>query len=140
MTADNVAKFPPIPRTEGGLFAKGGPGRPKGARGKAAKATLDRIKSFGPDALQALYEAIQAKERWAVEYCLNKLVPHNSRTIEFEGMDVDDIREAFKSGDISVSELKDIVSALEKIANVEEVDTLKQRIEHLEAVANAKSQ
>lgn len=103
-----------------------------GARGKAAKATLDRIKSFGPDALQALYEAIQAKERWAVEYCLNKIVPNNSRTIEFEGLEIDDIREAFKSGDISVLELKDIIASLERIANVEELDALRERLENLE--------
>lgn len=135
---DNVAKFPPIPRGPGGLFAKGGPGRPKGARGKAAKATLDTIKSFGPAALQALFEAIQAKEKWAVEYFLNKIVPHNSRTIEFEEMDIDDIREAFKAGDISVSELKDIVSAMEKIANIEEFDELRDRLEKLEQAANAK--
>lgn len=133
---DNIAKFPPIPRAEGGRFAVGGPGRPKGARGKAAKATLDRIKSFGPDALQALHEAIRAKERWAVEYCLNKIVPHNSRTIEFEGLDIEDIREAFKAGDISVSEMKDIITAITSIAEMEELAEIKQKLDVLEAHAN----
>ncbi len=132
-----LAVLPIAPRDNLGRFQKGGaPGRPFGAKGKRSREALEQIKSFGPAAIQKLWDAVNAGERWAVEFVLARILPTNSRTIEFEGLEIDDIREAFKQGDISTSELKDIVSSLEKIANVEEMDQLRERLEKLEAIAN----
>lgn len=133
-----LAVLPIAPRDNLGRFQKGGaPGRPFGAKGKKSREALEQIKSFGPAAIQKLWDAVNAGERWAVELVLNKILP-TSRTIEFEGLEIDDIREAFKQGSISTSELKDIVSSLEKIANVEEMDQLRERLDKLEAIANGK--
>ncbi len=133
-----LAVLPIAPRDNLGRFQKGGaPGRPFGAKGKKSREALEQIKSFGPAAIQKLWDAVNAGERWAVELVLNKILP-TSRTIEFEGLEIDDIREAFKQGNISTSELKDIVSSLEKIANVEEMDQLRERLDKLEAIANGK--
>jgi len=71
-------------------------GRPVGAKGKA-RGALEKIRSFGPEALEALHDAIIAKERWAVEFVLTRIVGTNSRAIEFEDLTTEDVREAFKS-------------------------------------------
>ncbi|WP_133676180.1 hypothetical protein [Aquamicrobium defluvii] len=138
MTTDPVRSFTVVHgRDAGGRFTSANnPGRPKGAKGKA-RGTLEKIRSFGPEALEALHQAIIAKERWAIEFCLNKIIPSNSRAIEFEDLTTDDVREAFKNGDISTSELKEIVTSLEKMANIEEWDVIRERLDKLEQAANA---
>jgi len=126
----------PAPRDEGGRFAKGSPGRLKGAKGRQSRAALERVKAFGPEALQALHEAIIAKERWAVEYCLNKIIPSNSRTLEWEEISVEDAAEALKSSDISFIEFRELMNGLAKMAELTELETIKNKLEELERTVN----
>lgn len=132
MTAENLANLHVIPRAAGGKFAKGGPGRPVGAKGKANRQALETIKSYAPAALQALHEAIVAKERWAVEYTLNKILPHNGRLVEFENVSVEDMNEALRSGDITISEFKDSIVGIEKSMQIGELADLLAKVEELE--------
>lgn len=131
--SDNVAKLqvPAIPRNNDGRFAKGSPGRIKGAKGKKSREALEAVKSFGPDALQKLWEAVHAGERWAIEFVLDKILP-TSRTVEFDDVTPDDVTEALRNGDISASEAKDIATALAKLAEIGELAELKSRLSALE--------
>lgn len=129
----------PSARDNLGRFQKGGaPGRPKGAVGKRSRAALEQIKSFGPQAIQKLWDAVNAGERWAIELVISKIVPTNSRALEWEGVEIDDVREAFKQGDLSIGELTQIVGALEKLAGIGEMAELRERLEKLESIAHAK--
>lgn len=130
--SDNIAKLPVgLPRENNGRFAVGGPGRPKGAKGKKSREALEAVKSFGPEALQKLWEAVTAGERWAVEFVLEKLLP-TSRTIEFEDVTPNDVTEALRNGDISASEAKDISTALAKLAEIGEFAKMQERLAALE--------
>lgn len=130
--SDNVARISEIPRGPGGLFAKGGPGRPKGAKGKKSRDALERIKSFGPEAIQALHAAVIAREKWAVEYVLSKILPTQSRMIEFEDITAEDAAEALKRGDISIVEFREIMNGLSKYAELTEVAIIREKLEALE--------
>lgn len=134
MTAENLANLHVIPRAAGGKFAKGGPGRPVGAKGKANLQALETIKSYAPAALQALHDAIVAKERWAVEYTLNKVLPHNGRLVEFENVSVEDMTEALRAWDITISEFNNSICGIEKSIQIDEVTKLLEKVEELECL------
>lgn len=102
-------------RDTSGRFAVGNPGRPVGAKAKISRETLERIKLMGDAAIQKLWESVHARERWAIEFVLSKVLPAN-RTVEFEGLESEDIKAALMSGDISPDEAK-AISAVMKNAN-----------------------
>jgi hypothetical protein len=136
MTADNIAKLSVVPqfqRSPDGKFLPGGTnGRPKGARAKASRDLLKQVRAYGPHAAAKLWQALEANERWAVELVLKYCLPP-SRTVEFEDMEPDDLREAIRAGDISSAEAKDIATAIAKLAEVGELATIKERLAELEA-------
>lgn len=134
---DNIARLPAIPRDAAGRFAKGGPGRLVGAKGKRTREALETIKSFGPEAMQQLWKQVQAGERWAVEYVLNKILP-TSRTIEFEDIEADDIKQALRVGDITTAEAKEMTAALSKLVEISEIAEMKAKIEELSRLINEK--
>lgn len=105
-----------------GRFATGNPGRPYGAKGKISRAALEQVKWMKDGAIQKLWEAVNAGERWAIEFVLSKVLPA-SRTIEFEGLGPEDIRAALMSGDISPDEAK-ALSIVTK--NTDETEFLEQ--------------
>lgn len=140
--ADNIARItaPIIPREPNGYFAKGNPGRPKGAKGKASKAILEQVKSMGGDAIQALWESVQARERWAVEYVLGKILPAN-RLIEFEDLTPDDIKAAIIDGDISPDEARTLSTTIARIDDIATINILRERLDELEKmIADGKAQ
>ena len=73
MPDDNIRHSTAGMHDASGRFAKGNPGRPKGAKGRQSRQVLEQVKSFGPNAIQALWEAVNLKERWAVEFVLSSL-------------------------------------------------------------------
>lgn len=98
-----------------GRFAAGNPGRPLGAKAKVSREVLEQIKLMKDGAMQKLWEAVNMRERWAIEFVLSKVLPAN-RTIEFEGLESEDIKAALMSGDISPDEAK-AISTVMKNAN-----------------------
>jgi hypothetical protein len=127
----------PIPRSEGGKFAKGSPGRPVGSRNKLGKQFLEQIKSMGPDAIQKLYEAVLSGEKWSIELVISYILP-KERTVELEEFTIEDVQAAIKEGDVSPTEGKELLAVLEKIANITEIEELRERLEKLERLAGEK--
>lgn len=133
----NVAKFT-APRDPTGRFLSGNPGRPKGALAKHSRTLLAQVKAMGPDAVQKLWEALMSGERWAVEMVLSHVLPRD-RALEWEGVEPDDIREAIRTGDIGSDEAARLATALAKISEIEDIATIRDRLDELEqAIRNAK--
>jgi hypothetical protein len=59
----------------------------------------------------------------------------NGRLVEMHGTEPADIREAFETGEISADELKAISTGLEKLASIESIEDLRNRLSELEASA-----
>jgi len=104
-------------RDSSGQFTTGNPGRPYGAKGKASREALERVKLMKEGAIQKLWEAVNAGERWAIELVLSKVLPAG-RTIDFEGLAAEDIKAALIAGDITPDEAKAASSAATKIHQV----------------------
>ena len=134
---DNDAKLTVYPRAEAGRFAKGGSGRPVGAKGKFSREALQTVLSYGPEALHKLLGAVRSGERWAVEFVLTRVLP-TGRTIQFEDITPDDISQAIADGDISAIEARDISTAMAKLAEIGEIEIIKSKLAELEAALNAK--
>ncbi len=113
-------------RDQYGRFITGNSGRPYGAKGKASREALEQIKMMKAGALQKLWEAVIAGERWAIELVLSKVLP-NSRTIEFEGLTPQDIKEAVICGDISPDEAKALSSITKNISEMEFLEQIRAR-------------
>lgn len=109
-----------------GRFTVGNTGRPYGAKGKTAREALEHIKWMKDGAIQKLWEAVYAGERWAIEFVLSKVLPA-SRTIEFEGLTPEDIRVALMSGDISPDEAKAISTATKNTSEMEFLEQMRAR-------------
>jgi hypothetical protein len=114
-----------------GRFASGNIGRPYGAKAKHSRELMKVVRAMGPRAVEKLSNGIDNNERWAVELVLKYCLP-SARTIELEGAEPEDIKQAFISGDLSADEAKSIATALEKLKNVSDLDDLRNRLADLE--------
>jgi len=132
----NVSSLPMLADNNGrdriGRFAPGpgNIGRPHGAKAKHARELTKVVQAMGPRAVEKLSTALDKEERWAVELVLKYCLPA-ARTIEMEGVEPEDIRQAFVSGDMTAEEVKSISAAMEK-KNVQDLDDLRARLADLE--------
>ncbi|WP_136615005.1 hypothetical protein [Bradyrhizobium sacchari] len=109
-----------------------GPGRPLGSKNRISSELAKQIRALGPRAVEALASAIDEKQSWAVQLVIKLVVP--GRLIEMHGSEPADIRDAFESGEISADEMKQISSGLEKLASIESIQELRDRLTELEAL------
>lgn len=137
--ADNSRKLS-ADRDQLGRFASvpGNVGRPYGARGKQSAELMKAVRAMGPRAVDKLSIALDNNERWPVELILKYCLP-SSRTIEMEGAEPEDIKQAFISGDLSADETKSIATAMEKLKNVQDLDDLRERLSELEKLLQSQA-
>lgn len=109
-----------------------GPGRPTGSKNRISSDLAKQIRALGPRAVAELSIAIDQQQAWAIQLVIKMVVP--SRLIEMHGSEPIDIRSAFEAGEISADEMKAIASGLEKLASVENIQDLRDRLTELEAL------
>lgn len=126
----NIAKLS-VQRDQTGRFLPGNGGRPKGALAKHSRTLLAQVKAMGPDAVQKLWEALQARERWAIEMVLSHVLPRD-RVLEWEGVEPEDIREAIRTGDIGSDEAARLATTLAKLSEIEDLASVRERLDELE--------
>jgi hypothetical protein len=133
--ADNVRILSESGRDPRGRFAStpANIGRPLGAKGQYSRDMLRKVKELAPTAFIKLCEALDRGERWGVEFVLNRILPL-SRTIEFEGTTVDDVKAALQHGDISTAEAKEMSATLAKLSEIGELNDLRARLAELETI------
>lgn len=131
MADGNVAIFT-APRDATGKFLKGGPGRSKGALAKHSRTLLAQVKAMGDTAVEGLWTALQANERWAIEMVLSHVLPRD-RALEWNGVEPDDIREAICEGDLGIDEAARLATALVRLNDATSLDDLRKRIDDMEA-------
>lgn len=118
-----------------GRFTTGNSGRPLGAKNKTPRAVLAQVMAMEQGATQKLWEAVNMGQDWAIKFVLSKVLP-NSRTIEFEGLSVEDLKVALTSGDISPDEGSQLVSVLKGLKELESLEEIRKRIADLEQAIN----
>lgn len=137
---DNIRSLSDMGKDQRGRFASNANniGRPLGAKGKRNREMLVKLKDLAPKAFEKLIEALDRGDRYAVEYVLNRILPL-SRTIEFEGVGVDDVKAALRDGDISTGEAKEISATLAKLDEISDLKTLRAKMEELEKLLIAQA-
>ena len=123
-----------IVRNPSGRFVRT-TGRPLGAKNKVSQAALEQVKAMKEGALQNLWEAVCAKERWAIEYVLNRILPA-TRTVELEALTPLDVESALAHGDISPEEGKALSGTLKNLREVENIEIIEARVTELEAAVD----
>jgi hypothetical protein len=119
-------------RDSNGRFLRG-PGRKHGSKNKQAAELMKVVRAMGERAVDKLSAALDNGEQWSVQLILKYCLPP-SRTIEMEGADPEDIKQAFIEGDLSADETKAIATAMEKLKNVQDLDDLRERLSELETL------
>lgn len=135
MNTDNQRQF--TGRDDNGRFTAGNPGRPLGAKGKTSKEALERVKLMKDGAIEKLWEAVNAGERWAIELVLSKVLP-SGRTLELEGVAPHDLENALQAGEISFDEAKTLSATLKSIKEIQELDEIADRLQKLEQAVDEK--
>jgi hypothetical protein len=133
--ADNIRILTESGKDRRGRFASvpGNIGRPRGARNKAPVELMKIVRAMGPRAVEKLAGALDNDERWAIELIIKYCLPP-SRTLEMEGAEPEDIKQAFMDGDLSADETKSIATAMEKLKGIQDLDDLRERLAQLETL------
>jgi hypothetical protein len=124
-------------RDSNGRFLRG-PGRKYGSKNKQAAELMKVVRAMGPRAIDRLSAALDDGKQWSIELILKYCLPP-SRTVEMEGAEPEDIKQAFITGDLSADEAKSIATAMEKLKNVQDLDDLRERLSELEQLLQQQS-
>src|SRR3546814_1366399 len=73
---------PIYPRVEGGKFAPGNPGKPRGAKSRVTRQRYRDVEALWPAALDALRERLAANDIQAVALVVKALMPTRGRPVE----------------------------------------------------------
>lgn len=130
MTADLHA-FAPAPVRRGG-FQPGNPGRVPGSKNRLSRETLNAVQGLASEAIAALRLRLTAGDMRAVELVLEHCLP-KGRTIDLQSTDPYTIADAMAAGDISPDEAARMATVVDKLKSIEEVESLRTRLEDVEA-------
>lgn len=118
-------------RDSKGRFEKGkAKGRPFGTKNHAVSIT--RLKMMEEHALAKLYACVLNGDMKAISYVLDRILPKD-RTIELHGLEIEDLKEALTSGQLSIAEGKELSVALKNIEELESLNDVRKRLAELES-------
>lgn len=121
----------PIRDDKGRLLPGHGMGRPKNSRNVFAADTLRKLKDMTPEALAGLQSNIAAGNMDAIRFVLERVVG-KGRMIELDGDKPTDISAALMNGELTTDEAKAIATVIEKLARVQELDIVLNRMNEIE--------
>src|SRR3546814_1156525 len=104
---------PIYPRVEGGKFAPGNPGKPRGAKSRVTRQRYRDVEALWPAALDALRERLAANDIQAVALVVKVLMPTRGLLFEFgEEITPESIKAALSDGELSASEAAQYAATL----------------------------
>lgn len=126
-------------RDSSGRFTAGAGnvGRAVGSKNRVSNEALQAVRDMKDEAIQQLREKLAAGDWNALQFILERILP-KGRLVEIDAASPQAITTALASGSLTTGEAKDLASVLEKLASIEAISALNERLEALEAIANAK--
>jgi hypothetical protein len=94
---------------------------------------LAGVQALAPSAIAKLANLIEAGEMQAIKLVLEYTLPRGGRALELDASDPDAVTNAIVDGDISPDEGDRVASAFGKLAGLRDLETLRQRLDELEA-------
>lgn len=120
---------PNYPRTEGGRFGPGNPGRMPNSRNAVSRKAMSHLHDLSDAALEGLTAAVTAGDFKAISYVIDRLIP-SGRIVQLDPT-TEGIKEAIQDGDLSISELRELAQALSGLKALTELETLRNEVEDL---------
>ncbi|MBB6012671.1 hypothetical protein HNR59_002016 [Aquamicrobium lusatiense] len=134
--ASSSATVHQLQRLPNGQFAPGSGGRVPGSKNLVSNAALAAVRDMKDAAIQQLREKLIAGDWQAVLFVLERCLP-KGRPIELDAATPSAITGALINGTITSEEAKNVATVLEKVASIEQVTELRERLEALERLQNA---
>lgn len=129
MTQDR-AKLSADRHPDGRFISTGG--RPVGTRNKLTKKSARAITELHDLAFQRLTDLLNAGHPGIVEFTVRSLLPTGGRTVQLDDLSAAGLMDAVAGGVISPAELRLIAAGIEKIRNVQELESMNQRMTEIE--------
>lgn len=131
MPDDTIDQSPSKGQRDGmGRFIVG-PGRKLGSRNKISNAALKTVKDLKDDILAQFRMKIAEGDWRAIALGMAYILPKD-RTIEFEGLTPSDVASMLANAEISPEEAKNVAFALAKLAEVGELQEIREKLVALE--------
>ncbi|MGQ2902472.1 MAG: hypothetical protein ACT6RL_11300 [Neoaquamicrobium sediminum] len=124
-------------RDAAGRFAAGNPGRAPGSRNRVSNEALQAVRSMKDLAIEQLRTRLENNDWQAVLFVLERTLA-KGRVLEIDATSPAAITDALSTGQLTTEEAKNLATVLEKLASIEEINELRQRLDKLEAIANAR--
>lgn len=118
-------------RDNAGRFAAGNQGRPRGSKNRFAAEAMRQIKEMTPDAMAGLQSNIAAGNMDAIKFVLERVIG-KGRTVEIAGDSPTDISASLLAGELTTEEAAAIATVIEKLARIEEMDAVLNRMAEIE--------
>lgn len=126
-----------LQRDSQGRILPGSGGRPAGSKNRVSNEALAAVRNMKDEAIAQLQTRLQAGDWNALQFVLEKILPRG-RLIEINAASPSAVTDALANGLLTSEEAKNIATVLEKLASIEEINELRQRLEKLERIANEK--
>ena len=124
-------------RLPDGRFGFGNPGKPKGARGRAGKAEIDRLRARSEKVWAVIDAQLEAQCVKTALFLASRLLP-DMRAVELDSTSPGDVGEAIAAGEITPNEAAKLATSLRALADVETVDLLRGRLDEIEQILASK--
>jgi hypothetical protein len=124
-------------RKPDGKFGPGNPGKPKGARGRAGKAEIDRLRARSEKVWAVIDQRLAENCVKTALFLASRMLP-DVRSIELDSVQPEDVAEAIAAGEITVSEAAKLANAVKTLKDAAAVDEMRARLDEIEALLAAK--
>ena len=120
-----------------GKYLPGFGGRPKGAKNKVSRLTLESVQALSSEAVLHLKERMRAGDMGAIRLILEYTLPRGGRTIDLGTSDPNAICDAAAHGDISPDEAARLAQAFKTAGDAAELKEIKRQVEELELLISS---
>lgn len=124
-------------RNSNGQFGKGNPGKPKGARHRASKAEIERLRERSETMWRLVDQKLAEGCVKTLLFLLTRLLP-DARTVELDTTDPGALADAVLDGSLSPGEANKLALSVAKLKEVETVDAMRERLDAIERLLDAK--
>lgn len=106
-------------------------GRPVGARGKASRGEIERLRSRSERMWQLVDEKLAEGDTKVLLFLLSRILP-DARTVELDSTDPATLAEAVTDGTMTSTEANRISQSLKHLREIQQVDAIAERLSEIE--------
>ena len=118
-------------RRPNGQFGVGNPGKPRGARHRASKAEIERLRSRSERMWALVDQKLEEGCTKTLLFLLARLLP-DSRTVDLDTSDPSAMADAVVDGSLSPVEANRISQSLKHLKEIQQVDAIAERLSEIE--------